>query len=121
MRLMRSIPVDRCAVVTSGIRPVALARLRAAGLPHPQVLVTAEDVSRGKPDPEGYLAATKELGVGPSRALVIEDAPAGIQAAQAADMMAVAVGTTHSVDKLADADAIATTLEQVYIRAPGPA
>jgi sugar-phosphatase len=61
--LVNSIPSGRWAVVTSGIRPVALARLKAIGLPIPETLVTGEEVSRGKPDPEGFLAAAEKLGV----------------------------------------------------------
>ena len=55
--LLASCPVEAWGVVTSGRRELALARLAAAGLPTPAVLVTADDVRRGKPDPEGYLAA----------------------------------------------------------------
>ena len=89
--LLRSVP--RWAVVTSGTRALATARLAAAGLPLPSVLVTADDVQRGKPHPEGYLAAARGLGVDPARTVVLEDAQAGIDAARAARVAAVvAVG-----------------------------
>jgi sugar-phosphatase len=89
--LLRSVP--RWAVVTSGTRALATARLAAAGLPLPSVLVTADDVRRGKPHPEGYLAAARGLGVDPARTVVLEDAQAGIDAARAAGVAAVvAVG-----------------------------
>jgi sugar-phosphatase len=89
--LLRAVP--RWAVVTSGRRELATARLAAAGLPVPPVLVTADDVERGKPHPEGYLAAARGLGVQASRAVVLEDAQAGIDAARAAGVAAVvAVG-----------------------------
>ena len=74
------------AVATSGVRRIATARLRRAGLPVPPVLVCAEDVTRGKPSPDAYLLAARELGVSPPDCLVVEDAPAGVQAARAAGM-----------------------------------
>jgi mannitol-1-/sugar-/sorbitol-6-phosphatase len=80
-------------------------------------LVTGEEVSRGKPDPEGFLAAAEKLGVEPTGTVVIEDAPAGVRAAKAAGMMAVAVGTTHAREQLAEADAFVATLEHVRVRA----
>jgi mannitol-1-/sugar-/sorbitol-6-phosphatase len=83
------------AVVTSGTLPLATARLRCVGLPVPSVLVTPERLSRGKPDPEGYLLAAAELGVAPSDCIVLEDAPAGVQAGRAAGMHVVAITTTH--------------------------
>ncbi|HEY2299057.1 MAG TPA: HAD-IA family hydrolase [Jatrophihabitans sp.] len=95
--LLRTVP--RWAVVTSGRRDLARARLAAAGLPVPCVLVTAGDVARGKPDPEGYLAAAAGLGVHPGRTVVLEDAAAGIRAARAAGVSAVlAVGDRPELD-----------------------
>jgi HAD superfamily hydrolase (TIGR01509 family) len=92
--LVESIPRDRFAIVTSGSRTLAVARLYAAGIPVPDVLVTAEQVERGKPDPEGYLRAAELLGVDPPHAVVLEDAPAGVEAGRAAGMTVVAVLTT---------------------------
>lgn len=87
--------VPSWAVVTSGRRELALARLRAAGLPVPDVLVTADDVQHGKPHPEGYLAAAAGLGIDPADTIVVEDAAAGIAAARAAGVAAVVgVGRT---------------------------
>ena len=91
--LVESVPADRFAIVTSGSRPLAVARLRAAGIPVPEVLVTAEQVENGKPDPAGYLRAAELLGVDPAHALVLEDAPAGVEAGLAAGMTVVAVLT----------------------------
>lgn len=82
--LVTSIPSNRWATVTSGGRELARARLASAGLPIPDVLVTADDVRNGKPDPEGYLAGARLLGIPIDECIVIEDAPAGIQAARAA-------------------------------------
>ena len=75
-------------------RALASARLRFAGLPEPRVLVGAEDVRAGKPDPEGYLKAAALLSALPAACVVLEDTPAGILAARAAGMRVLAVGTT---------------------------
>jgi sugar-phosphatase len=99
--LLAALPRDSWAVVTSAWRTLAELRLAAAGLPRPAVLVTADDVSAGKPDPEGYLRAGRALGVDPADCLVVEDAPVGLAAAAAAGMRALAVCTTHGVDRLA--------------------
>jgi sugar-phosphatase len=82
----------RWAVVTSGVRELATARLRAAGVPLPEMLITAEDVSAGKPDPEGYATAADRLGLAPADVLVLEDSVSGIAAGQAAGCRVVGVG-----------------------------
>ena len=84
------------AVVTSAGRALAETRLRAAGLPIPEVLVAAEDVIAGKPSPEGYLQAAAELGVDISACVVFEDAPAGLQSAVTSGATTVVVGTHES-------------------------
>lgn len=91
----------RWAVVTSAARPLAEARLRAAGLWRGQPLVCATDVKRGKPDPEGFVAAARLLDAKPARCLVFEDAPTGLAAARAAGISAVGVLSTHTPDQLA--------------------
>jgi mannitol-1-/sugar-/sorbitol-6-phosphatase len=103
---------DRIAVVTSATRPLAEARLLAVGIEPPAVMVRAEDVSRGKPDPEGYLAAARRLGVEPSEALVVEDSPPGIEAGRAAGAATVAVTSTHTADEVSGADVVIGTLEE---------
>jgi sugar-phosphatase len=80
------------AVVTSGVRELATARLRAAGVPLPEVVVTAEDVTAGKPDPEGYASAAARLGLAAADVLVLEDSASGITAGQAAGCRVVGVG-----------------------------
>jgi len=82
--LLASIPAGRWAVVTSGGRAIATARMASAGLAPAHVLVTGEDVERGKPFPDPYLLAAERLGLPPERCAVFEDAPAGIAAARAA-------------------------------------
>jgi mannitol-1-/sugar-/sorbitol-6-phosphatase len=104
---------DRVAVVTSGTRPLALARLAAVGIEPPAVMVFADDVARGKPDPEGYLTAARRLGADPAEALVVEDAPPGIEAAKAAGAATVAVTSTHAREELAAADAVIASLEEL--------
>ncbi len=101
--LLAALPPTRWAAVTSGPRRLMEARLLAAGLPVPDVMVTAGDVGRGKPDPEGYLLAARLLEVDPGRTLVIEDAPAGIDAGRAAGAAVLAVATSHPVDELSSA------------------
>jgi sugar-phosphatase len=89
--LLDALPPDRWALVTACTRELAQARLRAAGLPVPSVLIGAEAVALGKPDPAGYLAAAESLDARPERSLVIEDAPAGVAAGLAAGMRVIAV------------------------------
>jgi sugar-phosphatase len=105
--LLPSLPPEAWAVVTSGTHALVTSRLSAAGLPLPPVLVTAEDVAAGKPDPQGYLEAARRLGRPPADCLVIEDAPAGVEAALAAGMRVVALPTTHPADELAAATLVA--------------
>lgn len=90
-----ALPADRWAVVTSAQRELALRRLEAAGLPIPAVLVTAEDVSRGKPAPDGYRLAAERLGVEAEACLVFEDAPAGLLAGEAAGADVIMITATH--------------------------
>jgi sugar-phosphatase len=113
--LLSSLPIDTWAIATSGTREVALARLHHAGLPIPSILVTAEDVTHGKPDPEPYLVAAKGLGIPPDKCVVIEDSPAGIDAARSAGMQTVAIATTHTHHSLGKANAIARRLGDIHI------
>jgi sugar-phosphatase len=94
------LPQDRWAVVTSAPRRLARVRLECAGIPIPRVVVCAEDVQRGKPDPEPYLTAARWIGYGSQRCLVIEDAPAGVKSARAAGMRVLGVTTTASREEL---------------------
>ena len=98
------------SVVTSCSRLLAAARFEASGLPAPEVVVTADDVATGKPDPAAYLEAARLLGADPARCLVIEDAPAGVRAGKAAGMPVLALTTTHSPGELEDADELADDL-----------
>lgn len=96
-RLLTELPCERWAVVTSAWRRLAAMRLSAAGLPAPDVIVCADDVTRGKPEPDSYLRAAHLLGVEATDCVVLEDAPVGLAAA-AAGMPAIGVTATTEVD-----------------------
>ena len=102
-------------MVTSGTRALARARLQNTGLPIPRVLVGADDVEKGKPDPECYLKGTQLLGVVAERCVVVEDTPVGIQAARSAGMVAIAVATTHRASELSEADVVIRALSEVHL------
>ena len=104
--LLQRLPLSRWAVVTSGIRAVAEFRIRYTGLPRPDVMICAEEITRGKPDPEGYLAAAGRLGFSPGDCVVIEDTPPGIDAAKAAGMRAIGIATTYPSERLVGADRV---------------
>jgi sugar-phosphatase len=101
------------AIATSCVLPLAHARLRAAGLPIPDVLVSSDQVARGKPAPDPYLLAAERLGVDPAACLVLEDAPSGIAAGRAAGMTVWAVTTTHAAGELGAAHRIADGLPEL--------
>jgi len=117
--LLASLPRGRWCVVTSGTRYLATRRLALGNLPIPDTLITADDVREGKPHPEPYLKGAERLGVEPPECLVIEDAPAGIRAARAAGMKAIALTSTYEALELAEADAIVSTLGELEIRTNG--
>ncbi|MCD9146019.1 HAD-IA family hydrolase [Streptomyces albireticuli] len=115
IELLASLPQDRWAVVTSGSRRIAEARLHQVGI-HPKFLVTSDDdLTHYKPHPEPFLLAAERLGVEPSRCVVFEDAPAGLTAGRAAGMATIALTTTHRADELA-ADATVADLTAVSAR-----
>jgi sugar-phosphatase len=101
------------AIVTSGARELATTRLAVGGLPVPEVLIAAEDVANGKPDPEPYTRASWALGVPAHRCIAVEDAPAGITAAKRAGMIVLGVATTHPAGALAEADLVLGSVPDV--------
>jgi sugar-phosphatase len=109
---LASLANARNAIATSCTVPLAEARIAAAQLVPPSVLVTADDVTHGKPHPEPFLEAARRLDVDPQRCLVVEDAPKGLEAAKAAGCFTLAVVTTTAREAL-DADAIVTDLSEV--------
>jgi sugar-phosphatase len=117
--LVRLIPPGRWGVVTSGSRLLATNRLPHCGLPVPEVLVTSDDVTNGKPHAEPYLKGAAELGFNPADCLVIEDAPAGIQAARAAGMKVIGITSTYPAEALKQADAVIARLAQLQVTSNG--
>ena len=117
--LLPGLPSGRWAAVTSGSQRLMRARLNAARLPVPDVLIAAEDVSAGKPDPDGYMKAAAALGVDIGRCLIVEDAPAGIGAGRAAGAWTLAVATSHPASELESADAIVADLTALTIELVG--
>ena len=93
---LAALPSDRWAIVTSAPRALATRRLEAAGLPVPPVMITAEDVERGKPAPDCFLLAATCLGVPADQCLVFEDTPAGIAAAEVAGAAVMVITVTHA-------------------------
>ena len=119
IHLVRSIPDGRWCVVTSGTRHLATARLQLAGIPLPKVLITADDVTHGKPHPEPYLKGAQLLGVEPAECLVIEDAPAGIQSARTGGMKAIGLTSTYPASALTQANLVVKNLTQIQVRVNG--
>lgn len=92
--LLSSLPDDRWTIVTSCTRALAEVRIRAAGLPLPKKLVTANDITNGKPNPDPYLKGASKLGFSPSDCVVLEDVPAGVRSGKAAGARVIAFTTT---------------------------
>ena len=115
IELVRAVPEGRWGVVTSGTRHLATKRLRLFGIPIPKVMVTADDVAKGKPDPAPYLRGAELLGVNPSECLVIEDAPAGIKSAHAGGMKVIGLTSTYPAAALGEADAVVKKLSQLQV------
>jgi len=114
------IPASRVALVTSAPRELALRRMEAAGMAFPLVTITSEDVSSGKPNPEGYLAAAARLGVEPHDMVVFEDAPAGIAAARASGATVVVVGPGARGDfRIDDYRALTVTADEAGLTVAG--
>lgn len=113
-QLLAALPPDSWAIVTSADRGLAQLRLKLAGLPMPRVLIAAEDVSRGKPAPDGYLLAAARLGAPAHECVVFEDTPAGLAAGRAAGARTVAVTTTFDADRL-EADVFLASYQSVTV------
>jgi sugar-phosphatase len=116
--LLTSIPEGRWCVVTSGTRYLATSRLKHANLSLPRILISADDVSKGKPDPEPYLTGARLLGMKASDCLVVEDAPAGILAARAGGMKVIGMTSTYPASALR-ADVVIQKLAQIKVSRDG--
>jgi sugar-phosphatase len=97
---LASLPADRWTIVTSCTKPLAEVRIRTAGIAAPSGMITAQDITRGKPDPEPYLKGAALLGFAPQDCLVIEDAAAGVRSGKAAGARVIALQTTETNDLL---------------------
>ena len=114
-QLLERLPPSKWAVVTSGTRAIAEFRMRCTGLPSPSVLISADEIARGKPDPEGYLTAAARLRLTADDCIVIEDAPPGIDAARAARMPVIAIASTYPRERLSGADAVVDRLSDLSV------
>ncbi|WP_312240191.1 sugar phosphatase [Pantoea sp.] len=103
------------AIVTSGSIPVAHARHKAAGLPQPEVFITAEQVSRGKPEPDPYLLGAEKLGLAAESCVVVEDAEAGILSGLNAGCAVIAVNAPADAPRLSETALQLKTLEALII------
>jgi len=115
-QFVASLPPDRWTVVTSCGRDLARLRLSSVGIPVPPVMVTSEDVSNGKPAPDGYRLGAERLGFDPSACIVFEDAPPGIAAARAAGARVVGLRTTHPDGDFRDATAVIPDFAAARVR-----
>lgn len=116
VELLNALPGSSWSVVTSAMRATAMHRFTTTDLPEPQVLVTAEDIPVGKPHPECYLIAAERLGRSPDDCIVLEDAPAGVQAAHNAGMRCIALLTSHAAEQLPEATYYVHDLRAVRLR-----
>ena len=119
LRILQALPANRWAVVTSATEKLALSRLRQSGIPIPEHVVTADRVSKGKPDPEPYLVGARLLGLQPEECLVIEDAASGVAAGHAAGCKVLATLFSHSLESLSAAGWIVKSLEDVRVTSVG--
>ncbi|WP_038905012.1 sugar phosphatase [Dickeya zeae] len=103
------------AIVTSGTVLIAHARHREAGLSAPREFITAEQVARGKPNPDAYLLGAERLGLSPAECVVVEDAPAGVLSGLAAGCKVIAVKAPADTPRLDEVDAALSSLEQLQI------
>lgn len=103
--LLSRVPRDRWTIVTSCTRPLAEVRIKAAGLPLPEKLITSNDITHGKPHPEPFLKGASVLGFPPQDCIVLEDVPAGVHAGKAAGARVLAFTTTVLASELRAAGA----------------
>lgn len=115
-QLLKALPQDRWAIVTSCGRALAHQRLAAVGLPVPRVLVVSEDVKQGKPAPDGYRLGAERLGYDAAACIVFEDAPAGVAAGRRAGARVVGLTTAFSALDLPDAEATIPDFTSIHVR-----
>jgi sugar-phosphatase len=118
--LLSALPRGRWTIVTSCSRRLAEVRLKASGLPRPEVFVTSSDITNGKPAPDPYLKGTEVLGFAPQDCVVVEDAPAGVRSGKAAGARVIALRTTMTERELWDAGADWVVRDCAWIALDGP-
>lgn len=120
LELLRSLPRERWAIVTSCTRALAEVRLRAAALPCPIALVTSNDIKNGKPAPDPYLKAAVALGFPPADCIVVEDAPAGVRSGKAAGARVIGISALSEEDELREngADWVVENCAAIRLAAP---
>lgn len=118
--LLSLLPENKWGIVTSGSQIVVSHKLKHTKIPIPQVLITSEKISTGKPHPEGYLKAASLLNIEPADCLVFEDSPQGIRAALEAGMKVIALSTTFPVEALSEASACINNYESLSITLNDP-
>lgn len=117
--LLAGLPSSRLAIVTSGSRALATARLEAAGLPTWIPMITADDVDHGKPDPEPYLRGAALTHRSAAECVVVEDAPSGIASGRGAGASVIGIVSAHGADRL-DADLVVSDLRHLVVTGDGP-
>ncbi|PKO09512.1 MAG: HAD family hydrolase [Chloroflexi bacterium HGW-Chloroflexi-2] len=100
--LMEHLPTGKWAIVTSGGFELVQARLKKADLPMPKYIISADDVTQGKPSPQPYLMGANKLEVPVDQCVVVEDAPIGVKAGKAAGMRVIGIASTHPHKELLD-------------------
>jgi sugar-phosphatase len=113
--LLTLIPDEQKAIVTSSVQAVAMARLKAAGITPPSVLITAEQTPRGKPHPDPFLRAAERLKVDVRTVVVFEDTPAGIQAAKKAGAFVIGIEGTRRPNELHEADLVVSGIGSIRV------
>jgi sugar-phosphatase len=116
LALLKALPADRWTVVTSATERLARMRLAEAGIPVPPRLITANDVTQGKPDPAPYLAGAALLGVPPEECVVFEDAENGTIAGRAAGCSVIATTFSHEAESLRAAHYLIEDVTGVQVR-----
>jgi sugar-phosphatase len=114
--LLAALPPDRWTVVTSATERLARVRLATAGISVPRNILTADKVTRGKPDPEPFLAGAALLGVPPEDCVVFEDSPSGVEAGRAAGCTVVATTFSHSAESLSAAHYLVRDLTGIRVK-----
>ncbi len=113
--LLEKLPPGQWAIVTSATRRLMVGRLEAAGMLAPKRIIAADDVERGKPDPEPYRKGAELLGAQSRDCIVVEDAPSGVGAGKAAGSRVLGVIGTHTLEELHAADWVVQSLEEVSV------